>query len=48
MARLIDLAEDEEVEPEADCGGELQAVVEHDDRPNPNIGPFSAALTCYP
>lgn len=46
MARLLDLA-DEDGEPEAEDSGK-QAVDEQDDRPNPNLGAFSASLGCYP
>ena len=44
MARLVDL-EVEEHEPEAKAGGKDDSDVAED---NPNIGAFSAALTCYP
>lgn len=43
MARLVDL-EVEEHEPEAKAGKDDSDVAED----NPNIGAFSAALTCYP
>ncbi|KAK4899465.1 hypothetical protein LTR27_003198 [Elasticomyces elasticus] len=47
MARLMDLSEEDEVEPGAEVGGEVfQSVV--DITTNPNVGLFSAALTCYP
>lgn len=46
MARLIDLGDEEEVEPEARASG--NAADEADSRLNPNVGRFSAALTCYP
>ncbi|TKA70094.1 hypothetical protein B0A55_08024 [Friedmanniomyces simplex] len=49
MARLLDLGEeDEEVEPGAEPGGEAAADDDGDGRTNPNMGRFSAALTCYP
>lgn len=45
MVRLIDL-EEEEAELEAETGGD--DIGDDDARPNPNVGGFSAALTCYP
>ncbi|KAK1079073.1 hypothetical protein LTR33_006692 [Friedmanniomyces endolithicus] len=48
MARLADLGESEEVEPGAEAGGEASADDDGDSRTNPNMGRFSAALTCYP
>lgn len=49
MARLIDLEEDGQVDPEAGSGGEVAPVeTANHDRPNPNVGVFSAALSCYP
>lgn len=44
MARLIDLAEEEEVDPHGESSGE----VEDDDRSYPNVGALSAMLSCYP
>ncbi|KAK4556558.1 hypothetical protein LTR86_006129 [Recurvomyces mirabilis] len=48
MARLIDLSEEEDIEPPVDAGGEVADQTDSDDMPGPNIGCFSAALTCYP
>ena len=48
MARLINLAATEEDEPESDEATQTVAEDQTDDRPNPNIGLFSAALSCYP
>lgn len=48
MARLIDLAEEPEVDPKSEVGGELAGASQQDDRPNPNIGAFSATLSRYP
>jgi hypothetical protein len=45
MARLIDLKDDEHAEAEAEVGGHASGEEEES---NPNIGPFSAALACYP
>ncbi|KAK5161390.1 hypothetical protein LTS14_001186 [Recurvomyces mirabilis] len=48
MARLIDLSEEEDIEAPVDAGGEVADQADSDDVPGPNIGCFSAALTCYP
>ena len=50
MARLIDLSEEEDNEPPVDVGGEVlnDKDSDNDDIEGPNIGHFSAALTCYP
>lgn len=48
MARLIDLAEEGEADSQMELGGEPAAVVEHNDVSYPNIGAFSAMLSCYP
>jgi len=48
MARLIDLGEEDEVDQEAELAASAEDATQTDDRPNPNIGLFSAALSCYP
>ena len=48
MARLIDLAGVEEGDQETDAAPESADGDQTDGRPNPNVGVFSAALSCYP